>query len=241
MRKYFFCKFLEKKSLDVFCFQEVLPSQLIDITSFLPNYSFVATYRGKSGGESVPVFFKKDKYECERHGTFWLSENPNSPGSIGWDGKHPRIATWVLLKEISSEIRFYVINTHLDQVGSIAREKGIVLIKDSIAHFSKKYPAILTGDFNCSEDSNVYHFAGFKRVILRDAFDVAILKKGEKYTFHNFGRIKLSKRKRIDFIFVTDDINVNGIEIPKEIPLGGVFLSDHNPVIVELSLPDMTQ
>lgn len=50
---------------------------------------------GKTKGEAVPVFWKKDKFRLrnetrggvgERGWThFWLSEQPDVVGSVGWD------------------------------------------------------------------------------------------------------------------------------------------------------------
>jgi endonuclease/exonuclease/phosphatase family metal-dependent hydrolase len=56
---------------------------------------------------------------------------------------------------------------------------------------------------------------------------------GPPWSFHDFGRIPLPHRKLIDYILVDKRIKVNKYACIFE-TLNSVFLSDHNPVLVQI-------
>lgn len=88
---------LGKLELDAFGAQEVRRNQARYIKKYLPGFAYVGDFRNKDrkGGEASPVFYRKDRLEAEKSGTFWLSKTPDVPGSKGWDARYPRICTWV--------------------------------------------------------------------------------------------------------------------------------------------------
>lgn len=47
--------------------------------------------------EYQPIYWKKDKFDLQDKGVFWLSEEPNVPGSKSWDSACTRHAVWVKL------------------------------------------------------------------------------------------------------------------------------------------------
>ena len=40
------------------------------------------------------------RFTAEKGGTFWLSETPEEPGSIGWGAACPRVCSWLVLREV---------------------------------------------------------------------------------------------------------------------------------------------
>lgn len=56
------------------------------------------------------------------------------------------------------------------------------------------------------------------------------------FTYHNFGKIPAEKCEKIDFIIVTPQIRVISSYIPFSQLNDTLFLSDHNPEIVELEI-----
>ena len=228
--------FLKNETPDIICMQEVVISQLKFIKTLLPQYHCVGVGRndGIDKGEHTPIFFDTTKFTMIDHGNFWLSETPDKAGSIGWDAKYPRIATWVHLKNKNSNRTFVVLNTHLDNAGVEARHKGMNLILDSIDHFVKKIPVIITGDFNDAPNSDTYKIAKGGKCLLNDAYTKAKERLGVEYSFHNFGKSAVSKRKRIDYVFVNNMVKILKMDIPKENDSTGSFLSDHNPIITYL-------
>lgn len=230
--------FIRKTNPEIINMQEVLHNQLQDLQADLPEYSFVGVGRddGKTAGEYAPVFFKTDKFTLSDEGTFWLSEYPDSAGLKGWDAACTRIATWAKLQEKSRGKVFLVVNTHFDHVGTEARRHSALLIISKIKEIAGDTPAILTGDFNVSEQWEAYQTITTNEFVLKDAYKIAEKRTGVSYTFHDFGKVSPEKREKIDFIFVTPQIRVLTTDIPYSKIGDDLYLSDHNPEIADLEI-----
>lgn len=228
--------FIQQEKLDIVGMQEVLHNQLEDLKTRLPEYAEVGIGRedGKQKGEYAPIFYRKDRFKLLDSNTFWLSQYPDSVGFIGWDGACTRIATWAKLEEKSTGKIFLAVNTHMDHVGVEARRKGALLIIERIQEIVGNRPAVLTGDFNVNDKSEAYQTLTTNDFVLKDAYKTADVKEGVSYTFHDFGKIPMDEREKIDFIFVTPQIKVNRSWIPKENADGKGLLSDHNPQLATL-------
>jgi len=228
--------YLNKEDCDVICLQEVLHNQYDLLTQHLSQYDVIGNGRidGKSKGEYAPIFYKIKKFDQVDSGMFWLSETPEIIGSIGWDAKQPRIATWVILKIKKTSERIIIINTHLDDIGRNSRIESTSLIQAWISKYSN--PIILTGDFNESPQSPLYKTFVKSEKGVQDTYCIANNKKGVDYTFHGFGQVALDKREKIDYIFVKGIGTVKQVDIPQEKQIESVYLSDHNPIVVVLSL-----
>ena len=230
--------FILANDLDIVGMQEVLHRQIEDLKERLPEYEAVGVGRddGKQGGEYAPLFFKKDRFEVMDSNTFWLSQYPDSVGFIGWDGTCCRIATWAKLKDKQTGQIFMAVNTHFDHVGVEARKNGALLIIEKIKEIVGEQPAVLTGDFNVTDESEAYTTLVSNEFVLKDAQKIAKTVEGVDYTFHNFGRIPAAECNKIDFIFVTPQIQVERSFIPQNVEgQPGKNLSDHNPQVVKLS------
>lgn len=230
-RKDSVAKYISGKDFDVLGMQEVLYNQLNDLKERLPQYTAVGVGRedGKTKGEYAPLFFRTDKFELIDSNTFWLSQYPDSAGFIGWDGACTRIATWAKLKDKESGKIFMAVNTHFDHVGVEARKESALLIIERIKEIVGDKPAILTGDFNVTDSSEAYRTITGNEFVLKDAFKGSDRHEGPAYTFHDFGRIPMDKRPKIDFIFVTPNIKVLETSIVQNPETKTGFLSDHNP------------
>ncbi|MBK8947034.1 MAG: endonuclease/exonuclease/phosphatase family protein [Ignavibacteriae bacterium] len=218
---------------DIFGVQEALLEQIEYLKTEFENYKQIGVGRedGINGGEFSALFIS-DKFKIVESGTFWLSETPDVP-SKGWDASLNRIATWAKIKnKFSSEILF-VINTHFDHMGIIARIESSKLIADKIKNIPNGIPSILMGDFNFSKD-----FEGYKILnesgIISDAQSKANFKYGTDITFNGF-QDDLTGREKIDFIFVSKEIDVLQHAIIGE-KFNGKYPSDHMPVIIDLKL-----
>lgn len=236
-RKANVCKFILDKGLDIIGMQEVLHSQLSDLQAGLPGFSAIGVGRedGKTTGEYAPLFFRNDRFEALDSNTFWLSQYPDSIGFIGWDGACTRIATWAKLKDKATGEIFMFVNTHFDHIGIEARKNGALLIIEKIKEIVGNKPAILTGDFNVTEESEAYQTLTTNAFVLKDAHKIAKSTTGVKHTFHDFGRLPMKEREKIDFVFVTPQIKVTESKIDQE-PKGTTgYLSDHNPQLVSIT------
>lgn len=230
--------FIKANDLDIVGMQEVLYNQLTDLADRLPEYTHVGVGRedGDKKGEAMCIFFKTDKFDVLDTNTFWLSEYPDSVGYIGWDGACPRTATWAKLKDKKTGKIFMAVNTHFDHVGVQARHNGALLIMDKIKEIVGDQPAVLTGDFNITDDDPAYKTLTESEFVFKDAHKIADVVEGQAYSFHDYNRYDLSDRHKIDFIFVTPTIKVNRSYIPVQAEgLEGPFMSDHNPVLVNIT------
>lgn len=222
---------------DIWGAQEVLHHQLTDLLDRLPEYAYVGVGRedGKTKGEYSPIFYKKDRFTLESSGNFWLAEDINAVGKKGWDAACERVATWGIFKDKVSGKKFFFLNTHLDHMGEVARHEGASLVLDQIQKLAKGLPVIVAGDFNATPDDDPIRVLTDKndaRCVIHSR-DIAPLKYGPEWTFHDFGRIPDDKRNWIDYIFVKGDIKVlrNGVLTDT---LNNIYPSDHCPVIATL-------
>jgi glycerophosphoryl diester phosphodiesterase/endonuclease/exonuclease/phosphatase family metal-dependent hydrolase len=227
---------VKEYDVDLLGTQEVLNSQLNDLKARLPQYAAIGVGRadGKEAGEYSAIFYKKDRFEEEKSGCFWLSETPGVAGSKGWDGACERIATWAVLKEKRTGKRLFFINTHLDHVGKVARREGVKLLLERAEAESDGLPVIITGDFNASPESEVIQqaLAGGRffdtRLLAPPATEI-------NGTFHGFGEVPLERRQLIDYVFVSGGVAVNSYAVAPE-KQNGIYLSDHRPVVVSIEI-----
>lgn len=227
-------QFIKDAQLDVVGTQEVLHSQFEDLKRMLPEFEGVGVARddGKTKGEYSSVFYRKDVFDALDSGTFWLSEYPDSVGLKGWDAACVRVATWAKLQHKETGKIVMAVNTHFDHVGVEARKQSALLIIRKIKEIVGDRAAVLTGDFNVTDQSDAYQTITTNEFMLKDAHKIAEKVSGVNYTFHNFTRQPLEKRSKIDFIFVTPHIRVLSSDIPQEVE--GALLSDHNPQWIEM-------
>ena len=146
--------FIRKLDLDAFGLQEVRPEQAAYLREQLPEYAFVGEHRGadRKSDEASPVFYRKDRFEALKSGTFWLSETPDVPGRKGWGAACPRVCSWMWLKDRRSGRTFCFANTHTDHVSALARKEGMLLIIQRMKAFGGGAPIVFTGDHNCREN-----------------------------------------------------------------------------------------
>ncbi len=224
---------------DILGTQEVLKNQLDDLNERLPGYTSIGVGRedGKEEGEYSALFFKTERFENLESGTFWLSETPDSAGSLGWDAACVRVATWARLKDKASQRTLFVLNTHLDHVGDTARHESIKLILSKIDQLSDGAPVIVTGDFNSSPEEDVIKQITDKSTPghLTHSHDIANIVYGPYWSLHFFGEIPYEERPLIDYVFVRGDIEVDRYGVLAETD-SYAYLSDHAPILTTITL-----
>ena len=176
------CQFIKDHELDIVGMQEVLHNQFQDLRAGLPEYDGIGVGRddGKTAGEYAPLFYRKDKYEVLDSNTFWLAENPDSVGMMGWDAVCVRIATWAKFKDKATGKIFMAVNTHFDHVGEEARRQSALLIIRKIKEIVGERPAVVTGDFNVTDASDAYETITTNEFVMKDAYIHIVLKIGVK-------------------------------------------------------------
>jgi endonuclease/exonuclease/phosphatase family metal-dependent hydrolase len=241
---------------DIFGTQEVLHHQLENLLGELSGYGYIGVGRddGKTKGEYVPVFYKKDRFRLLKSGSFWLSENTDYPNK-GWDAALPRICTWGQFKDLKKKKEIWFFNIHFDHIGKEARRQSAALILNRIGEMCGKDAAvILTGDFNVDQTNESYKLLAGSG-ILHDTYETAKVRYALNGTFNSFRSDRLTN-SRIDHIFISDkfiadrygiltdsyrtpvnDEKLDAGNFPKEVfsvEAEARMLSDHFPVKVTL-------
>ncbi len=227
------CDFIKNEKPDILGMQEVLHRQYLILDSALTDYTSVGVGRddGAKGGEMNPVFFRKERFDLIRTITFWLSETPEVPGSMGWGASLPRIVTWMELSDKYTQEHFFYFNTHFAHDSDSARIMSSKILLEQVTRISDGFPFIITGDFNMQPNSTGYSIlTGPAESIpaLKDSYAISEKKPwGPSYTFNGFS--DKPGTGRIDYIFVKNGLRAleHRILIKKE---HGVFISDHWPV-----------
>jgi endonuclease/exonuclease/phosphatase family metal-dependent hydrolase len=223
---------------DLIGFQEVLAVQHDALTARMPEYGFtgVARIDGQRQGEWACLAYRKARFTAVDSGNFWLSATPEVAGSKSWDAGQTRICSWVRLRETATGKEFFFANTHLDDKGNVSRQEASRLLASRLPQLAASLPALLTGDFNLTEDNPAYAILvqpttpGAIRWI--DSFREVNPQRGpEEASSHSFkGRTKGS---RIDFIFHTDHFLATESAIDRT-TREGRYPSDHYPVTAVL-------
>jgi endonuclease/exonuclease/phosphatase family metal-dependent hydrolase len=221
---------------DVIGVQEAMTHQLRELEAMLPAYEWVGDARDTNadGGEHTAVGYRRERFSAAETDTFWLSETPTSPGSVGWDARHPRVATWLCLREFETDRALLVLNTHLDHHGERARREGIALALSRLADLTGDEAVVLCGDFNCAVGepahaaASGYDIGGGRR--LRDSRQLAPHCHGPTTTRTDFE--DLLPDMGIDHVFVTDDATGTGWSAVTARD-DDHYASDHLPVVVD--------
>lgn len=228
---------IRAEQVDIVGCQEARRNQIADLEERLPEYSWYGVGRddGREGGEFVPVFYRTDRFEVLDKKSFWVSEEPDQPGSRGWDAALPRVTTYLRLKDRRTGDTWSVFNTHFDHRGRRAREESAKLLRERISVAPAGDHIVLTGDFNCRSTDAPYETltaAGDDLARLYDARTVSRTEhRGPNSTWNGFREIVPDRQ--IDFIFVGEQVAVLTHEILVA-RKNDRFLSDHLPVVVDL-------
>ncbi len=229
---------IREQGPDVLATQEALRFQLDELAAALPEYAEIGVGRDDGGttGEYAAILFRSARFAVAEQGTFWFSDSPEQPGSVGWGAQLPRICTWARLLEHDSNRAFYVFNVHWDHQSQESRERSARLLVDRIRQRENSEPFLVTGDFNASEENPAMLY--LKGQIdpgpvlhLRDSFRVAKPSATEVGTFHGFEGV--TDGAKIDGILISDEWEVVGAEI-LHTSRDGRYPSDHFPVTARL-------
>lgn len=218
--------------IDIIGTQEGFKHQLEQIIE-LPEYAYVGAGRddGKDEGEHSAIVYKKDKYKVVENGDFWFSETPEVPGK-GWDATCcNRICSWAKFEEISTGKEFYVFNSHFDHQGQIARKNSSQMLVDRVKEMNGDYPIFVTGDFNATPESEPMKILTNSGILVDSYIATKEPPYGTVGTFNSF-RLDAPMSNRIDYVWVTPDIEVKKYGVLNDVQYGS-FPSDHFPVVIE--------
>ncbi|HET6679838.1 MAG TPA: endonuclease/exonuclease/phosphatase family protein [Gemmatimonadaceae bacterium] len=213
--------------------QEALRGQLDALDSALPAYRELGVGRddGRTAGEYSALFVDTARFAILDHGTFWLSDTPDVPGSTSWGNRITRIVTWARLVDRAEggadTLRVY--NLHWDHESQPSRERSAQLLRQRMeSDGSPGDRVIVMGDFNSDERNPAYlSLLADVNVSLHDAFRAAHPDAQSVGTYHAFKGD--STGGMIDHILVGAGwrVEASGIDRRK---FGALWPSDHFPV-----------
>ncbi len=239
---------LRRHDPDVVGLQEALRFQIDEIREALPQYGEIGVGRddGKTRGEYSAILYRKDRFDVNDSGTFWLSDTPTVPGSMSWGNQITRICTWARFVPKPPGRTFYMFNTHFDHQSQPSRENGAALLARRIRDRRHRDPVLVTGDFNAGEDNSAVRYLkseeeldvawnGLSKnpVPLVDTFRVLHPDASEVGTFHAFKGDRSGEK--IDYVFVEPGVEVLKAGILHD-SQSDRYPSDHFPVIAALRL-----
>ena len=184
--------------------------------------------------EYSSIYYLKDKYNLIDSGTFWLSETPEKRWTKSFDSACFRIASWALLEDKETGMRYTHINTHLDHVLKTTREAQMKVLIECVNKVANGSPIVMTGDFNDYEDSLVYNVACSS---FNDTKKVAE-NSDDGRTFTKYGQKADDSHEgigAIDFIFADKSLKVDTYKIIRN-TVQGIYPSDHYPIVADICL-----
>ena len=225
---------LDQYAPDSFGVQEATPAWLKIIDKELGD-KYARVGEGRSPIEMFTeyscVYYLKDKYNLIDSGTIWLSETPEKKYTKSFDSKHNRIATWAVLEDKETGVRYTHLNTHLDHVLESTRVEQTKVLLNKVRELELSGTVICTGDFNTYETAEAYSIMSGA---MSDA-KLAAKNSDTGITFHKYGTIEEHKDGAIDFIFTTNGIEVETYKIIRN-TFKGYYPSDHYPIVADIIL-----
>lgn len=230
VRRPLVAELLRRTAPDIVGTQEGRFGQLRHVVADSERYEWIGTGRDGGGrGEFCAVLYDPAKLQPVDYNHFWLSETPDTVGSIApeWGNRLARMATWVRFR-LPDETELVWLNTHLDHKAEVARERGAALIAERLADVDG--PVVVAGDFNDAPGSPAHRAlldAGFA-----DAWTAA--GRAEHGTYGGW-RAPRPGGTRIDWVLTRGPVIVWDAGIC-DYHDGERWPSDHVPVTVTLEV-----
>lgn len=200
----------------------------------------VARDDGAASGEYAPILYNSNVFTLVHDETKWLSETPDVP-SKSWDSGSNRIVTVGVFDHKASGRRVLHANVHLDNANEAARANQIGVAVDVIkavdaAHGGPGLPTVMTGDFNAGDTDAAYKTLVAENWV-KDSYTLTDKRSERFYTYTGF----LNEfAARIDYVWVADGTNnpiaVNAYSVLDNLYEKTVMISDHRPVVADLTL-----
>ncbi len=220
---------IRDKKPDLIGTQELFQTQGDYIVEKLPVFAWFGLSRyGDHRDEHMGMFYRTGRFILMDSGNFWLSETPDTPGSMSWNVSLPRLVTWgdFLDKQTNRRFRWY--NTHFPHRAedAEARNNCARLLAGKMLALPNTATVIVTGDFNADISSEAHKILTEK---LTDAYREVAKPAGPTGTFHGFSG--KPGTDRIDWILYRGALKPVSLETITYNE-NNRYPSDHFPVMV---------
>ena len=221
---------------DLVLLQEASEFMVGEYAEILPGHVFVVGersdgHRGDQGWyEYLPIFHNPLRLERISDGSFWIDEDVENPGGTLENTKaHGRVLSWAIFRERTTGLEFLAANVHIHGLRS-ALETSIM--QRELKSVADGRPVLLAGDFNFTPDSD-----GFEKLTTDFGYtDAGAATGNEAMTVLNPEQCVLrdpepcrygKNPRRIDFIFVSDGLEVERLSLHEGHVSGPAHASDH--------------
>lgn len=190
-----------------------------------------------------PIFFRDDKFEILKEGSFYFSPTPDVESS-GFDPEkgQRRTCVWAKFREKYSGAEFFVFNAHYDHINKDERLKSSKVLLEKIREITEKeksesektFPLFITGDFNSTLDEECLKEI-LNSKLVRDSLSSS-LRSPYGPTTRPPAKNSNARRKLIDHVFVSPEVVVEKYGVLTD-NVGGVYPSDHFPILIRAKIP----
>ncbi|MEU6038783.1 endonuclease/exonuclease/phosphatase family protein [Actinomadura sp. NPDC047616] len=228
-------RLLRKHDPDLLGVQEAKWPQMRDLERALPGHRWVGMgLRGDTRDQFLAIFYRAERFDVLDSGHFWLSDTPDVIGSATWGNRYVRMVTWVELRDRRTGVVFYQLNTHFDHESENSRTKSADLVLKKVRELEAGVPVLAAGDFNAAAGNS----RPYSMLTGTDAFQdtwVTARRRGAQYKTDARWQAPVPGGRRVDWILSRGAVETLWSEIdPWQV--GGVYPSDHFPVIAHLRL-----
>ena len=230
-------KLIRQYDWDLFGAQEPYLPQIEDLMAQLGDtYAWIGTCISEDNTSRTrhfnPIFYRKDRLELLEWDTVFYSESPATPGYGAFSA---RLMTWAKFRDKLSGKVFYHFNSHMDHRGVEAMEISAGILVDCVRKIAAGMPAFMTGDFNSTEDTEVYRIMVSNGFIKDSMLAVPNPVNSEYFSMSHYRPMDTVAKsgKHIDHVFFTP--NSSKVLSWKLITdsYDGYFGSDHLPIMIE--------
>jgi endonuclease/exonuclease/phosphatase family metal-dependent hydrolase len=192
-----------------------------------PDYAAAASGDWRVFPSTQPIFYRTDRFRLRDKGWFFFSETPDVIYSRTFDGSWPAFASWAEFVPRGGGPAFRVLNVHFEYRSASNRRLSAELVRDRIAPvIAEGLPVFVVGDLNARANSPTGRRIAEAGVVFAPvAGSTYHLNRGLNLLFP------------IDHIGATPDLAPIGAPVVLRLRFGGVWPSDHYPVVADYALP----
>lgn len=192
-----------------------------------PGYAAAASGDWREFPSTQPILYRRARLTVVDEGWFFFSETPDVIYSRTFNGSFPAFASWVRFADAAGR-RLRVVNVHFDFASWENRRRSAELVRDRVRPWVAAGERVLVmGDLNALHGSRTMD-------ILAEAGVAFPRVPGA--TMHFDRGLRLFGA--IDHIGHAGPVRVVGGPYVEQRAFGGVWPSDHHPVVLDIALED---
>lgn len=200
--------------------------QMETLGEAFPEFGFAASGDPREYPTTQPVMYRRARLDPIEQGFFFFSPTPDELYSDPWWGRYPSFATWVRFRIRAGDANatILVVNVHIDRERYRNQVRSAELTARRISAIRRTgEPLVVLGDFNS------FRFMRPVRII-GEAAQLSVAP-GNGSTYHFNRGLRLFPA--IDHVLFSEHWTADATQTVRRRP-GGVWPSDHFPVVVDL-------